>query len=408
MSKLEAFLLNWSEYVHRLKRGFKYAAFFFVLVAFVAILAAVAIGALSTEDDYLNAMKSTSTTAVGVAAPVSIDGQGVHASAGEKDVVLPDDGKTIDADAQRSADSEKDVGTESHFDVWVFTICILEAFLVVVLGFGFSGAFAAVFLSPINPLKFAPYGLLDEQRCCLAFRIWICYPSEKYLHNVKVSVGYAYRNMYSASTFLFESMSEDPRQMGTLQVQEQMRPRGVWDVEIPLEGEVAAGLLRVFGEYANRNPVIKISVQGTTDSGEIVEREVRFNRQHILPGYIFASYHFPYENDPEREALYSQYKTRDIWFGNFPKVIPLEAAIEGRHSGAVNCGRDEEGPQMPAHRARTSYEEWKSILQGEPGCSLLGIEEEQTSLLAPFITEPTNEWRPRLTFAEWRQINKLP
>lgn len=407
VSKREAFLLNWSEYVDRFKRGLRYAAIFFLLMVLVAITAAGAIGAWSTEKDYLNALKSTSTTAVGVAAPVSIDDQGVHANAGERNRVLSDGDKTIASNAQQSVDDEKATGTESHFDAWVFTICILEAFAVVVLGLGFSGAFAAVFLSPINPIKFAPYGLLDKEKCCLSFRIWVCYPNEKYLHNMKVSVGYTYQNMYSISKFLFKNIIEDRCQMGVIQVQEQTRIRGVWDIEIPLEGEIGEELLTNFKRYAGRNPVIKLAAQGITDSGEIVEREVRFNRLHILPEHIFASYHFPYENDPEKEARYSQYKTKDIWFGNFPKVIPLEAAIEGRNNGAANCGRDEKDLQTPTQKALQAYEEWSSILQGEWDHLSPDVREKQESILTPFIAKPTNEWLPHLTFAEWRQINKL-
>lgn len=409
VSSWEAFRLNRREYGKRFRRGFKYAVLFFVLTALVAMVAAFFIRFVSTEDDYLNALKSTSSTAAGVATPINIDETGVHANSGEKQHIINADASTPrgeGADLASDAALEKDTGAASHFDVTIFTVCILEAFIIVVLGMGFSGAFAAVFLTPINPIKFAPYGLLDKERSCLKFRCWICYPSGKFLHDVKITIGYAYRNMYSKSALTFGGDTGDPQTFGVVEVKECGRLRGVWDLDIPLDDSVGRELYKVFTREGDKNPVVRITIKGITDSGEVVEREARYNRLRILVGYIFASYHFPYEDDPEMLARYSNYKTNKPWFANFSKVIERKQAIKGRKNGAVNCGvwepRVDRGAAQKQH-----YRNWKSLLRREWKSLPIKTKIEQESQRRSFTAKPTIQWHPELTMRDCARINDL-
>lgn len=60
-------------------------------------------------------------------------------------------------------------------------LCCFEVLLVSLMAMVFSGSFAQVFLDPINPIKFAPVGIVDTKRGYLAFQIWLCYPLGRYL-----------------------------------------------------------------------------------------------------------------------------------------------------------------------------------------------------------------------------------
>lgn len=412
VSSWAALWLNWSEYTARFRRGFKYALIFLLATVIIAFISAVTMGFLSSEDDYLNALKSTSATAMGVASPVDIDDKGVHASTGEQGAVIYSENKTSEVD-QRQNDQvsnaiEGSSGTESHFDAWVFSICMLEAFIVVVLSLSFSGAFAAVFLSPINPIKFAPFALLDKERCCLIFRCWVCYPSEKFLHKVRVTVGYEYKNMYSESELIFGNKDES-RNMSILQNRDCGLLRGVWDLVVPLNEQTGKDLYRIFNEHRDEDPVVKLTIHGSTASGELVARHARYSIHRLLTNYIFASYHFPYESKQDKETIeeYSKRKYGKLWYADFYKVVPLERAIEARRLGAVNCGTSEQGNPVMRLKARKEYKKWVELKDASWNNLSSSQQASEKERIDRFTVQPQVKWRPWLTPRVWWQINRL-
>ncbi len=65
-----------------------------------------------------------------------------------------------------------------EFRLDIFTVFLIEAFIVSVLSSIFPGWFAKVFLTPINTIKFAPFAILMDD--ALTFRVWICRHSDNF------------------------------------------------------------------------------------------------------------------------------------------------------------------------------------------------------------------------------------
>lgn len=392
----DTILLNWREYTHRVKRTMKYAVVFLILVTLVVVIAAGLVVFLSSEGNYGNALKNTASTAAGAAYPINIDEEGVHANSGLFGNVLPDDARRID-EAEAVADS----GALVHFDIAIFLLCLFEAFVITLIGMIFSGAYAEVFLSPINPIKFAPYATLHDGM--LSFRFWVCTGDSRYLHNVRITLGYTYTDRYRQSDLLFlgdENVKSDPT---NIQTEEYARLMGVWRVDVPINSPAGRQLLDAMEEYGDRNPTIKISISAETDSGEVVGKEARYNRLRLLVDHTFVPYHFradlfddAEEKTPERERKLNA-------FANFYRVMP-DSDID-TYNSLVDGGDSSTHEQLKELKAK-----WQEqVKQGWNQVSEQGAEavQKQKDQRALFLVAPPTQWNPYMTYSDWKLLNNL-
>lgn len=119
------------------------------------------------------------SAATGLATPVDIDSNGIHANMGMMNNVLTDESSAQPGTGDFPAEEiDSGSGVSSHFDWGIFSFIILEAFIIAFIGILFSGAFSAVFLRPINPIKIAPFVILRPD--ALYLRFWVCYPTGKF------------------------------------------------------------------------------------------------------------------------------------------------------------------------------------------------------------------------------------
>lgn len=410
-------LLNWKEYMRRLARTARYAVLFLCVISLIVGATVLAIASLSNNMGTGNIVKSAASTAAGAAYPIQIDENGVY-------TYMP---QTDESDNALSRPDELEAS--ERFEWGIFVFCLVEALVVSLVGMIFSGAYAKVFLSPINPIKFAPYAILGDD--ALSFRFWICYPSGRYLYDVDVTLGYRYNQQYEHSTLTLEASDlaglmdtqggcsgSDGRRDGaeqgachkegslngfnSVEVKRCPQLMGVWNVDVPLDSPAARYLLKEFEDHADANPVIRLSVQGRTESGEIVGKEARYNRLRILDGFRFAAYHYP--RDPSGHGLIPLKDRRanaHMWFSRFCKVIADPECASSGIKGEVPA-QNESGTMLRRAWAAILNGEWRRLEEAKPE-----VHQKQLDQLRMFECMVPALWDARLTWQDLKLLNHL-
>lgn len=265
----------------------KYLALYALIITLVAGIIAGLLFVVPREDNPMNAFKSAISSATGLASPIDINNEGVHANTGIKDNVIAEDSAGL-------GDDQRGILIVEFLPILIggysLSLIILEAFVVAFIGMLFSGAFAAVFLRPINPIKVAPFVILSPGS--LSMRFWVCYPSCKFLHNVTVSLRFAYDRSYRSSTLQFSGKAGEENPL-LIQKESYTMLRGVWDISLPMGSDNSKKLRDALGSEDHPSAKIQLLIQGETDSGEYVDKSCYIKIQDILTDYVFASYHCP-------------------------------------------------------------------------------------------------------------------
>lgn len=229
----------------------------------------------------------------------------------------------------------------------------------------------SIAMQPINPLWIAPRFILNSQRAgggCLAFKYWIRYPEDKWLHRfvltVRILSDRADRSIEDKNETEFEERFE------------RIIRRGMCEYQIPFgEGAVTEKgelLLDILGKIAvasygipgklypvwsseehrivERKPEslsdykgyqINFRIAGTTDDGHEVSAEMKYSIDDLLYDYEFMPAEVPAEDAeltharvvglPWREDARYRFFYRNIW-----KVVP----VSGGHAIARHPGID--------------------------------------------------------------------
>lgn len=418
-----AFRLNGQEYRKRFCGAAKYLALYALIITLVAGVIAGLLFVVPGEDNPMNAFKSAISSATGLASPIGINNEGVHANTGIKDNVVAEDSAGLGDDTKRDPDS----GVLTHFDWWIFSLIILEAFVVAFIGMLFSGAFAAVFLRPINPIKVAPFAILSPES--LSMRFWVCYPSGKFLHNVTVSLRFAYDRSYRSSILQFSGKAGEENPL-LIQKESYTMLRGVWDISLPMGSDNSKKLRDALGSEDHPSAKIQLLIQGETDSGEYVDKSCYIKIQDILTDYVFASYHCPIKAK-EGFSLKQRKRMNRLWFSNFPKVVSIEAvkertrnsipvvnvnerlleetdlelkALKSSKDGSSSKNWSQEAPVEESSISKEEdYEEWCSAINR----SLKNGRVTQYNKIEKYSIEPASEWDPYLNHEDRVLISKM-
>ncbi len=418
-----AFRLNSREYRKRLRSALKYLVFYALLITLVAGIIAGLLFVVPGEENLLNAFKSTMSSATGLASPVDINSEGIHANTGVENNVITEDSTGISGDDKIDPDS----GVPTHFDWWIFFFIIFEAFVVAFIGMLFSGAFAAVFLRPINPIKVAPFAILRPDN--LSMRFWVCYPTGKYLHNVSVSLRFVFDRSYHDSILTFSGNPEE-KNPALIQKESYTMLRGVWDISLPMGSENSEKLREALANKDHPSAKIQLLIQGETDSGEYVDKSYFIRIQDILTDYVYASYHCPIKskegfNDKQRKRM------NHLWFSNFPKVVSIEAIREMARNNipeinanerlleetdlelkTLKNSRDgspyvdwlqETHAEKPMTFAEADYEKWCELINH----TLENCRAAQYNKIEKYLVEPVSEWNPYLNHEDRTMISKM-
>lgn len=339
VSNVDVLLFNWPGYWRRALRTVGYGLLYVVLIGIVAFITTWVLFATPASIDWANALKGTTGTATGVIQTVDLGPEGVEA--------VP------------ALDGVPDPAFENFpFGELFFYIYLVEAVLIALLGMVFSGWYAKVFMTPVNPLKFSPFAILHHDR--ISFRFWVCLPSQVFLYNLSVKLSYSYGNRFDASVVYMngEGAQCDPTH---IQTESFMRLRGVWHVDVPFGTDTSARVLKDFETLAKagRNPLFCLSIYGETESGEVVAKEARFSRLRMLRGYNFAPYHV-------RDAKGKE--TNIPIFGNFAKVCVVDEA-SGTQSGLSTLQTDPIEAEYVSQfiqqdKVNDEFVRWNQLLDG--------------------------------------------
>ena len=382
--------LNLPGYLARIRKSILYAVVFGILCLTVACIAAYFASLLSPNIDPLRSFNVSVSSATGVTHPVYYDTRGLQAGTVNQGEV------ETEAQGHSGNMEPPDANcTSAPFQSAIFIICLIEVALIGLMGMVFSGAYAQLFLTPVNCIKVAPFAIIQRKEIdkeglpgeegyatagemkeawFLSTRIWICLPQNVYLHNFTLSVHYTYSKRYSESAL-------NPRKKNppTLVARKSYTAvRGVWSVDIPLEKPRGKKLIRAF--MCKENPKLQLLLQGTTSSGEIIFREALIDMPHIVCDRVFA----PYEKDAydkmnnsssvglEHERFYN--------YGAFFKLVKAES--QGQ-------------PSDPLLRGFI-----KSV------CSQQRCKDVQKKL-AEYTIEWPYDWRTHLSYMDLKELRSL-
>ena len=227
----------------------------------------------------------------------------------------------------------------------------------------------SIAMRPINPLWIAPRFLLNAQRAdggCLAFKYWIKYPEDKWLHRfvltIRILSDRADRSIEDKNETEFEDKFE------------RIIRRGMCEYQIPLKEETVTEkgelLLEVLGKIAvatygcpgasysiwnsrrhrlekktpellcdYRDYQINFRIAGTTDDGHEVSAEAKYSIDDLLYDYEFMPAEVPVDDAeltharvvglPWKEEERYRFFYRNVW-----KVVPVTGGRAiARHPG---------------------------------------------------------------------------
>ncbi|WP_304425684.1 hypothetical protein [uncultured Adlercreutzia sp.] len=159
----------------------------------------------------------------------------------------------------------------------------------------FSGIAIAIFLSPVNVIRFSKYAVVDLERNELRVRYWIRKPEQDYIFDASLELIIISQSELnrgdSRSVFTFRFLA--PKDMDN-QPEKYFGIRGVRYLDIPLttrsrydNQEKLIDALATF--YSDSSSRIIVRIMGTDKSGRRIYREHRYPKNHILLGYEFVS-----------------------------------------------------------------------------------------------------------------------
>lgn len=229
----------------------------------------------------------------------------------------------------------------------------------------------SIAMQPINPLWIAPRFILNAQRAgggCLAFKYWIRYPEDKWLHRfvltVRILSDKADRSIEDKNETEFEERFERIIRRGMCEYQIPLREGVITEKgELLLDvlGKIAVASYGISGKsypvwssvehrMVERTPElldgyedyqINFRIAGTTDDGHEVSAEMKYSIDDLLYDYEFMPAEVPAEDAeltharvvglPWREDERYRFFYRNIW-----KVVP----VSGGHAIARHPGID--------------------------------------------------------------------
>lgn len=249
----------------------------------------------------------------------------------------------------------------------------------------------AIAVQPINPLWIAPRFLLDAQRAdggCLAFKYWIKYPEDRWLHRfvltVRILSDRADRSIEDKNETEFEDKFERIIRRGMCEYQIPLKEESVTEKgELLLEvlGKIAVA---TYGRPGTAYPIwnsrrhlleekkpeelvdykdyqINFRIAGTTDDGHEVSAEAKYSIDDLLYGYEFMPAEVPVDDAeltharvvglPWKEEERYRFFYRNVW-----KVVPVSGGRAiARHPGIdmTKIGREgRHGQELVAHLSR--------------------------------------------------------
>ncbi|HIZ18885.1 MAG TPA: GNAT family N-acetyltransferase [Candidatus Olsenella stercoravium] len=229
----------------------------------------------------------------------------------------------------------------------------------------------SIAMQPINPLWIAPRFILNAQRAgggCLAFKYWIRYPEDKWLHRfvltVRILSDRADRSIEDKNETEFEERFERIIRRGMCEYQIPFRDGVVTEkgeLLLDILGKIAVASYGIPGKLypvwsseehriVEREPEslsdykdyqINFRIAGTTDDGHEVSAEMKYSIDDLLYDYEFMPAEVPAEDAeltharvvglPWREDEHYRFFYRNIW-----KVVP----VSGGHAIARHPGID--------------------------------------------------------------------
>lgn len=251
------------------------------------------------------------------------------------------------------------VEKNSHATEILSELLIAERVLGLLVNAILISVVTSIAMSPINPLWIAPRFILNAHRAdggCLAFKYWIKYPEDKWLHRfvltVRILSDKADRSIEDKNETEFEDKFE------------RIMRRGMCEYQIPLvektiteKGELILDVLgklvvATFGKSSVAYPIwnskehrlenktpeslrgyedyqINFRIAGMTDDGHEVSSEIKYSIEDLLYDYEFLPAEVPFDAtksscNPISRLLWRGNKRYRFLFGNIWKVVPVE------------------------------------------------------------------------------------
>ena len=249
----------------------------------------------------------------------------------------------------------------------------------------------SIAMEPINPLWIAPRFILNEQRAgggCLAFKYWIKYPEDKWLHRfvltVRILSDRADRSIEDKNETEFEDKFERIIRRGMCEYQIPLKEKKVTERgELLLEvlGKIAVATYglpgRSYSVWDSRTHTIEkrtpksledykdyqinFRIAGTTDDGHEVSAEAKYTIEDLLYNYEFMPAEVPVEDAELTHARVVGLPWKDedkyrFFYRNIWKVVPVSGGRAiARHPGIdmTKIGREgRHGRELLAHLVR--------------------------------------------------------
>lgn len=396
---VRAVALNAGEYVRRLARAVKY----FILAAAVGLavvfLFTAADASFAGGRQGVESFVVSSSSALGLAFPVWIDEDGVHTNP-----------------SQTSGSQGADDGGE--FSSSTFWLYASEVLLVSLIASIFTGSLTEVFLSPVNPIKVAPFAVANQLQRCLSVKVWVCYPRGTFLQDVRISLSTFSDDVYDFSAI---NLGGSTGASNRISIVDHVALRGVWTLRIPFGTRESEKLLAYFQKHKKSNPGLQIVVKGTAPSGGNVVVVRRFTARDMVAGRVdHALHHCP-------ARFWDSNDNRRPCFGNFLKLVRLDNlgdrnadyrtlinVDQMNYDSLGDCARADLGEEgadgedaqvvFRAQLADDEARQWVEVLDELVGMMPAEEAEERAREVRRASTEPSTVWNPHTSLRELLEI----